>query len=143
MKSSIFLLFYVCICISCSSTKQIEDKEKIVKTEEKADPGYAKIESDRIIISNPAQKFDFVISDIGFDAWLLKNAKARGEDDQKFLESKNRIWVDEWNARKEAKFFGHEKAIDYLPNVNYGYEVNYMLYNYLVYWQETNNVKLD
>ena len=31
---------------------------------------------------------------------------------------------------------------NYETNINYGYEVNYMLYNYLVYFQLKNNQKL-
>jgi hypothetical protein len=33
-------------------------------------------------------------------------------------------------------------TINYETNINYGYEVNYMLYNYLVYFQLKNNQKL-
>ena len=29
----------------------------------------------------------------------------------------------------------YELQIDYEPNIDYGYEVNYMLYNYFIYFQ--------
>jgi len=33
-------------------------------------------------------------------------------------------------------------SIDYQNNIDYGYEVNYMLFNYLSYFQLTNNIRL-
>ena len=36
----------------------------------------------------------------------------------------------------------YEMTINYDSTTNYGYEVNYMIYNYLVYFQLTNNQKL-
>jgi hypothetical protein len=32
--------------------------------------------------------------------------------------------------------------IDYNPGINYGYEVNYLIYNYMIYFQNTNKQKL-
>ena len=36
----------------------------------------------------------------------------------------------------------YQMRIDYDQNINYGYEVNYLLYNYLVYFQLSNNQRL-
>jgi hypothetical protein len=36
----------------------------------------------------------------------------------------------------------YEMRIDYENNINYGYEVNYLIFNYLVYFQLTYNQQL-
>ena len=36
----------------------------------------------------------------------------------------------------------YEMQIDYQNNINYGYEVNYILYNYFVYFQQKYKQKL-
>ena len=37
----------------------------------------------------------------------------------------------------------YEMTIDYNPTTRYGYEVNYLIYNYLVYFQNVYNQKLN
>jgi len=137
MKKIQFLIFTSFLCFSCVTNQANKPNTK------KTDKGYSKVESDKITISNPDQKFEVIIIDIGFDTWLLSKGKQRGFYDQTFLETKNRIWVNEWNSRSRAGYYGYDYTIDYNANTNYGYEVNYMLYNYLLYWQESNNVKLN
>jgi hypothetical protein len=36
----------------------------------------------------------------------------------------------------------YEMTINYDPTVDYGYEVNYLIYNYMIYFQNTFNQKL-
>jgi hypothetical protein len=36
----------------------------------------------------------------------------------------------------------YEMTINYESNIDYGYEVNYMIYNYLFYFQLTNKQQL-
>ena len=137
MNKSIVILLMSMLLYSCSTSKIISEDKK------KTDVGSSKVESDRITISNPDEDFEVIIFDVGFDSWLVTNAKPRGYYDLAFLEAKNRSWVNDWNSRASAGYFGFDYTIDFKSNVNYGYEVNYMLYNYLLYWQEMNNVKLN
>ena len=103
-----------------------------------------KITSDTIRIANDELEYEVIIIDAGFTSWYNSYAKPRGFYSQSYLEARNRIWVLEWNLRaKNPQFMDlYFLPIDYQSNINYGYEVNYMLYNYLVYFQLTNKQQL-
>ena len=74
-------------------------------------------------------------------------AQPEGYYSQSFMEARNRIFVQEWNLRalEPARFdpLLYEVRIDYDPNINYGYELNYKLYNYFIYFQLTYNQRLS
>lgn len=136
MKRSIVLLFSgLLILVACNAS---QNKKKI---EEKS-----KLESDTIRIANKEIEYEVLIIDVGFSSWFNSNAKPRNYYSQSYLESRNRVWVLEWNRRAmlSSQYDPnlYEMAINYETNINYGYEVNYMLYNYLVYFQLKNNQKL-
>ena len=136
MKRSIVLLFSVLlILVACNAS---QNKKKI---EEKS-----KLESDTIRIANKEIEYEVLIIDVGFSSWFNSNAKPRNYYSQSYLESRNRVWVLEWNRRvmlsSQYDPNLYEMTINYETNINYGYEVNYMLYNYLVYFQLKNNQKL-
>lgn len=50
----------------------------------------------------------------------------------------------EWNSRVMQTQYRnlYDMTIDYQRNISYGYEVNYLLYNYLVYFQHKNRQRL-
>jgi hypothetical protein len=101
--------------------------------------------NDTIRISNEELEYEIIIYDPGFNAWLSSNARPRGYYSQSYLEARNRIWVLEWNLRANLPLQYrnlYEMRIDYDSQTNYGYEVNYLLFNYLVYFQQKNNVNL-
>jgi hypothetical protein len=136
MKRSIVLLFSgLSILVACNAS---QNKKKI---EEKSH-----LESDTIRIANKEIEYEVLIIDVGFSSWFNSNAKPRNYYSQSYLESRNRVWVLEWNRRtmlsSQYNPNLYEMTINYEPNINYGYEVNYMLYNYLVYFQLKNNQKL-
>ena len=136
MKRSIVLLFSgLLILVACNAS---QNKKKI---EEKS-----KLESDTIRIANKEIEYEVLIIDVGFSSWFNGNAKPRNYYSQSYLESRNRVWVLEWNRRamlsSQYNQNLYEMTINYETNINYGYEVNYMLYNYLVYFQLKNNQKL-
>ena len=101
--------------------------------------------NDTVRIANDSLEYEVIIIDPGFNSWLASRAKPRGFYGQPYLENKNRLWVNEWNNRAmNPQRFGelYQMQIDYRPQINYGYEVNYLLYNYLVFFQVSNNQKL-
>ena len=119
-------------CNSSKSNQKFDDKPKLV--------------SDTIHIQNNAIEYDVTIIDAGFQSWFNSYAKPKNYYSQSFLESRNRIWVLEWNRRamlpSQYNPNLYEMTINYESNVNYGYDVNYMIYNYLVYFQLTNKQQL-
>lgn len=55
------------------------------------------------------------------------------------------MYLREWNTRvlqPERYRNLYEMTIDYDRNIHYGYEVNYLIYNYMVYFRITNKQQL-
>ena len=96
-------------------------------------------EQDTVRISNDEIEYEIIIIEPGFNVWLQTIAKPEGFYSQSYLESRNRVWVAEWNNRVLQPYSYnpnlYEMHIDYNPAIDYGYEVNYKLFNYLVYFQ--------
>jgi hypothetical protein len=117
------------LIISCSSSNVIKEKEKPV------------------IISNKSLEYEIIILDIGFTLYLNTIAKPINYYSLKFLENKNTIYVTNWNMRalNPSKFNSsiYENVIEYRPQVNYGLEVNYKLFNYFQFAQQKYKIRLD
>ena len=107
------------------------------------DKGTAKIENGKVTLSNPDLEYEVIIMDNGFERWFSTNKKPKDHYSITFLENKNRRWVQEWNARAGRMNSIIEYRIDYNSQTHYGYEVNYTLYHYLLYFQQVNNLRLD
>ena len=136
MKSIVVLLFAVfSILVACNSSK----------TQKKFDDK-PKLESDTIRISNNEIEYDVIIIDGGFTSWFNTYARPRSFYTQSYLEARNRVWVLEWNRRamlpSQYNPNLYVMTINYETNVDYGHEVNYMIYNYLVYFQLTKKQQL-
>ncbi|WP_338418062.1 DUF6146 family protein [Pseudotamlana carrageenivorans] len=70
---------------------------------------------------------------------MASTAKPRGYYSQSFSENRNAQYVMEWNQRviQPQRYAPnlYELQINYNQGTDYGYEVNYLLYNYFVYFQ--------
>lgn len=90
--------------------------------------------AEEVRIANDSLEYEIIIIDIGFDTYLHTIAKPMEFYSQSYYETKNRLYVPEWNyryrnpSRYNANLY--ENEIDYDPNIDYGLEVNYKLYNY-------------
>ncbi|RMZ50550.1 hypothetical protein EB822_07680 [Flavobacteriaceae bacterium PRS1] len=125
-----FLILLVCFGIySCKTsykktTTSIEDNLKA---------------QDTVRIANDELEYEILIIEPGFNFWLQSTAKPEGYYSQSFLEGRNQLFVSEWNnrvlhpQRYDPRLY--ELSIDYNPSIDYGYEVNYKLYNYFIYFQ--------
>ena len=136
MKSIVTLLFVVIsVLVACNSSKT-----------QKTFEDNPKLESDTIRISNKELEYDIIIIDPGFTNWFNTFAKPRNYYSQAYMEARNIIWVLEWNRRfqlpNQYNRDLYDMRIDYDTSTNYGYEVNYMLYNYLIYFQLTYKQQL-
>lgn len=91
-------------------------------------------------------EYDIVIMDIGFNQWLTRIAQPKGYYSQSFMENRNHLYVLEWNRRVlEPRVFDpllYELQINYEHNIDYGYDVNYQLYNYFIYFQRRYKQRL-
>jgi len=62
------------------------------------------------------------------------------------MENRNNIWVASWNSRAQSpskyKTRIYENIIDYQSQEDYGYEVNYKLFNYFLFAQRKYKINL-
>ncbi|SRX56003.1 DUF6146 family protein [Aequorivita sp. CIP111184] len=102
------------------------------------------VKNDTIRIANDSLEYEILIIEPGFESWLISQPP-RGFYGQSLLESKNRLFVSEYNNRvlQPARYSRnlYTEQINYDSSVDYGYEVNYLLYNYFVYFQDKYNQK--
>lgn len=100
--------------------------------------------NDTIRIANDSLQYEIIIIEPGFESWLASQPP-RGFYGQSLLETKNRSFVQQYNNRvlqpQQYSRNLYSEQINYDPLVDYGYEVNYLLYNYFVYFQEKYNQK--
>jgi hypothetical protein len=102
--------------------------------------------NDTVRIANDSLEYEVIIIDNGFSTWLASTALPRNYYSSSYLENKNYLYVTEWNNRvlQPQRYSPnlYEMTIDYRPNIHYGYEVNYLIYNYMIYFQNTYKQKL-
>jgi hypothetical protein len=131
LKQAIFLFTVVIFFWACGSSP------KNNKNVEKEEP---------VVIANDSLEYEIIIIDIGFNTFLNSIAKPEGFYSQNYLEARNRVWVFEWNqrARNPQRFNTsiYENIIDYQSNTDYGYEVNYKLFNYFLFAQQKYRMNL-
>lgn len=130
-----YLVYSIIVCLllaGCHSTKPTVLKGQDEKTANAA-------QNDTVRIANDEEGYEIIIIDPGFNTFLYGSAKPRGFHNQTFLENRNRIYVTEWNRRVlQPQVYNpnlYEMQINYSPQIDYGYEVNYLLYNYFIYFQ--------
>lgn len=99
-----------------------------------------------VVISNDSLEYEIIIIDPGFSAYLASIAQPEGFYSQSYLEARNRSWVINWNQRvRNPTNFNqniYENIIDYQPTTNYGYDVNYKLFNYFLFAQRKYKMSL-
>ncbi len=136
MKKIAFILLIVAITFGCVAPKSSLPKYKNTTIAQK----------DTIRIANDSLQYEVIIIEPGFDSWLVSTAKPRNFYSLSYLELKNRFYVSDYNNRvnQQLKYNSnlYEMRIDYDPNIQYGYEVNYLLYNYFVFFQSRYKQKL-
>lgn len=102
--------------------------------------------NDTVRIANDSLEYEVIIIDNGFSTWLASTALPRNYYSLSYLENKNYLYVTEWNNRvlQPQRYSPnlYEMTIDYRSNIHYGYEVNYLIYNYMIYFQNTYKQKL-
>jgi len=138
MKNSLYIIAILLFLIfGCNTTKStVNDSNKVLPTQ-----------NDTIRIANDELQYEVIIIDPGFSSWLVSRAYPRWYHSQSYLENKNRMYVSEWNRRvlqpQQYSPNLYEMTIDYQPYIDYGYEVNYLIYNYMIYFQNTYKQKLN
>ncbi len=137
---SFSVLLLSILIMQCSGSKAVVD---ISKEEKEV---FNQNTRDTVTIKNEGLEYEIIIIEIGFNTWLQSIAKPWGYYTQEFMENRNQIYVINWNQRvmEPLRFDAslYEWRIDYNPNIDYGYDVNYQLYNYFIYFQRKYNQRL-
>jgi len=129
MRVAVILLFLIGSFLGCESSKKTIEKDNISENTS---------ELDTIKIENKELEYEIIIIENGFQSWL---ATQRSENfyTQQTLESKNKFYVAEWNQRVMSPNRYNPNLytmmIDYDHTVDYGMEVNYLLYMYFKFFQ--------
>lgn len=131
MKTFFYTLLVSVFVFNCKPSKTTT-----TKTDERSENIK---QNDTVKIVNDDLEYEIIIIEPGFNFWLTSTAKPEGFYSQTFMESRNYQYVIEWNQRvlQPQRFDPnlYELRIDYQPGIDYGYEVNYKLYNYFIYFQ--------
>jgi hypothetical protein len=101
-----------------------------------------KVSPDTVAVDST--EYELLIFDPGFDSWLATKPSVNFYS-KSYYESWNRLYVMEWNSRymaRKPRDVIFETWIDYDPKVDYGLDLNYRLFYYFRYFEETNKLKL-
>lgn len=128
---ALVVLFLICCC---------SQKKTLVAATSKTE-----ISKDTIRIANDSLHYEIIIVEPGFEAWLTTQ-KPRNYYSLIYLENRNIRFVTQWNNRvAQPNSFDpnlYEMRIDYFTSIQYGYEVNYLLYHYFMYFQSRYKQRL-
>ena len=135
MKYAIICFLVGLMCFSCDSYKTATGSTNPELSAQ-----------DTVRIANDSLEYEIIIIEPGFNNWLVTQFP---EDyySLSFLETRNRFYVAAYNrrvlnaTRYDSRLY--EMQINYEPNVRYGKEVNYLLYNYFVYFEKTYRQNLQ
>ncbi len=138
MKNTVYILIILFTIVACSTSSKSSSMT--------ADPKSSVAANDTVRIANDSLEYEVIIIDNGFSFWLASQALPRNYYSLAYLENKNLLYVTEWNSRVlQPQRYNpnlYEMTIDYQPHIKYGYEVNYLIYNYMIYFQNTYKQKL-
>ena len=130
MKNLLLILLISFSIYSCKTPNRVNNSS-VIKANLKS--------QDTVRIANDSLEYEIIIIEPGFNFWLQSVAKPEGYYSQEFLENRNWLYVTEWNNRVlDPQRYDpnlYELQIDYNPSIDYGYEVNYKLYYYFIYFQ--------
>ena len=130
------MLFLITAFFGCHPNKSVNSKE-IAKVDQTA--------KDTIRIQNEELEYEILILEVGFEAWLATQ-RPRWYYTQSLLENRNRYYVLEWNRRaafpNQFDPLLYSQPINYELQIDYGKEVNYLLFMYFEFFQQKYKQRL-
>ncbi len=128
MKKTVYLIIMFLTLIQISASGQKRKEVRNVKAD---------------TISLDSLEYELTIIDPGFETWLVTQPSKEFHS-QLFYEQRNHQYVTEWNQRYlSGRGRGsYDSYIDYQYGTEYGLDLNYKLYYYFRYFEQTNRVRL-
>ena len=133
LVSTLLLMLVIILLASCGGSKNAQRKDS------------SSVAKDTIRIANDSLEYEIIIIELGFNSWLATQPP-RGYYSQGSMDISNDFKVNEYNLRANNPLqYGanlYPFRIDYDRNVDYGYEVTYLLYNYFKFFEQRYNQRL-
>ena len=128
MKKTVFIILVILTAIQTNGFSQKKRERERIKAD---------------TTSVDSLEYRLIIMDPGFDTWLVTKP-AKEFYSNEYYALKNLFYVAEWNLRYlTASNKGlYDTYIDYNFNTDYGLDINYKLYYYFKYFEETNHISL-
>ena len=135
MIKNVFIIIAIIFFASCAGKKQAPASREIKPIE---------TTYDTIKIVNEELEYQIIILELGFDSWLVTQRPIWFYSNPN-LAFKNHMLVTEWNQRvvQPVRYqpLLYQQFIDYSPHIDYGIEVNYLLYMYFKFFAQKYNVR--
>jgi hypothetical protein len=128
MKRTVYIIIIILIAFQTSGFSQKKrDRDKVKQD----------------TVSVDSLEYKLIVFDPGFDSWL-STRPSKNFYSNEYYAKKNWMYVMEWNQRymTERRSSLYSNFIDYNPRTDYGIDLNYRLYYYFKYFEETNRVRL-
>lgn len=107
---------------------------------------YRPAREDAARIAEAESEYEVVVIEPGFYNWLKTYAQPEGFYTQEYMENRNVFYVQTWNQRVllpgqyDPELY--VLPIEYDPKINYGYDLNYKLFQFFLYFQQKYNQQL-
>ena len=131
MKKLLFLLAFAAVLFACNSQKKVVTGEVKEKVEITAD--------------NDSTEYELVVMDPGYESFLITQPYPKNYYSNNYYRNWNYQYVTEWNYRYDnPNRYGdfYETRIDYDPNIDYGIDLNYRLYQYFQFIRKEYGIVL-
>lgn len=99
-------------------------------------------DSNSKIVETDSTEYELIILDIGFESWLASRKSIAMAHSNEYYKNWNHIYSTEWNQKHMQGHPYFENYIDYSPFEDYGFDINYKLYNYFLFVEEKTGVSL-
>lgn len=144
MKKLLYLMLALVVVYGCATT---QNNNKSTPGSRKSGDTLTATENDTVRIANDSLEYEIIIIEPGFRTFLASVARPEGYYTQRYLENKNQFLVIDYNQRVMQPFRYnpdlYPQQINYDANIDYGYEVNYKLYYYFVFFSRTYNQRFS
>lgn len=124
MKQIAFLIIAVIVIYGCSTQSVLTNT------------------NDQLTAIEDSTEYELLILDIGFESWFATRNLISNAHSNTYYKNWNQIYVNEWN---QLHMQGHpyfENYIDYTPFEDYGFDINYKLYNYFQFVEDKTGITL-
>ena len=133
---SLFTLILIILLYACGSPAKGLNSANRENTDQ---------QTDTIRIANEELEYEIIILEVGFESWLVTQRPMWFYSKQ-YLANRNWLNVSEWNRRVTNPLAYRSdlymNLIDYEPHIDYGLEVNYLLFMYFEFFQQKYNQRL-